>query len=123
MPLIIEQENIIRKGWKTKMKVYNKLVRDLIPQIIEKDGKKFETHIADVKEYKKLMEEKLQEEVNEYLEDKNLEELADVLEVLVGLAGSLGYTEEELFEKRMEKRAERGGFNEGIVLERTWEEH
>ena len=121
--MITEHENIIRKGWETKMKVYNKLVRDLIPQIIEKDGKKFETHIADVKEYKKLMEEKLQEEVNEYLEDKNLEELADVLEVLVGLAGSLGYTEEELFEKRMEKKEERGGFNEGIVLERTWEEH
>ena len=122
MLLITEQENIIRKGWEIKMKVYNKLVRDLIPQIIEKDGRKFDTHIADTEEYKKLMEEKLQEEVNEYLEDKNLEELADVLEVLVGLAGSLGYTEEELFEKRMEKKEERGGFVEGVVLERTWKE-
>ena len=73
------------------MKVYNKLVRDLIPQVIEKSGKKFDIHIAGKEEYGKLLEEKLMEEVNEYLEDKNLEELADVLEVLVGLAGMLGY--------------------------------
>jgi len=103
------------------MKVYNKLVRDLIPQIIEKNGKKFDTHIADDEEYGKLLEEKLKEEVNEYLEDKNLEELADVLEVLVGLAGHLGYTEEELFEKRKQKKLERGGFNEKVVLERVGE--
>ncbi len=102
-----------------KMKVYNKLVRDLIPQIIEKSGKKFDTHIADKEEYEKLLEEKLQEEVNEYLEDKNLEELADVLEVLVGLAGTLGYTEEQLYDKRMQKKEERGGFSEGVVLERV----
>jgi len=103
------------------MKVYNKLVRDLIPQVIEKSGKKFDIHIAEKEEYGKLLEEKLMEEVNEYLEDKNLEELADVLEVLVGLAGSLGYTEEELFEKRRVKREERGGFSEGVVLERVLE--
>jgi len=99
------------------MKVYNKLVRDLIPQIIEKSGKKFDIHIADDKEYGKLLEEKLQEEVSEYLEDKNLEELADILEVLVGLANQLGYTEEELFEKRKQKKFERGGFNDKVVLE------
>jgi Uncharacterized conserved protein len=103
------------------MKVYNKLVRDLIPQVIEKSGKKFDIHIAEKEEHKKLLEEKLMEEVNEYLEDKNLEELADVLEVLVGLAGALGYKEEELFEKRRLKKEERRGFVEGIVLERVFE--
>ena len=103
------------------MKIYNKLVRDLIPQIIEKSGKKFDTHIAGNEEYGKLLEEKLQEEVNEYLEDKNIEELVDVLEVLVGLAGHLGYTEEELFEKRKQKKLERGGFKEKVVLERVRE--
>lgn len=104
-----------------KMKVYNKLVRDLIPQIIEQSGKKFDTHIAGKEEYEKLLEEKLQEEVNEYLEDKNLEELADVLEVLVGLAGTLGYTEEQLFEKRLQKKEERGGVSDRVVLERVSE--
>jgi predicted house-cleaning noncanonical NTP pyrophosphatase (MazG superfamily) len=94
------------------MKEYNKLVRNLIPNVIEKSGKKFDTHIAKTVEYKKLLETKLLEEVNEYLEDNNLEELADVMEVLVGLAGYLGYTEEELFEKRKEKKVGRGGFDE-----------
>ena len=103
------------------MKGYNKLVRDLIPQIIEQDGKKFSAHWAYKEELPGLLEEKLMEEVKEYLEAKNLEELADVLEVLVGLAGSLGYTEEELFKKRAEKKQERGGFSEGLVLESTWE--
>jgi len=103
------------------MKEYNKLVRNLIPQVIEKSGKKFDTHIATSVEYKKLLETKLLEEVNEYLEENNLEELADVLEVLVGLAGYLGYTEEEFFEKRNKKKEERGGFDEGVVLVRVWD--
>ena len=56
------------------------------------------------------------EEVNEFLEDKNLEELADVMEVLFGLAREIGYSEEDLIRKREEKKGERGGFEEGIVL-------
>ena len=60
------------------------------------------------------------EEVNEYLEDKNLEELADVMEVLFGLAHNLGYSEEDLLNKRKEKFQERGGFKEGIVLKKVY---
>ena len=98
------------------MKVYNKLVRDKIPAIIEADGKTCEVEIATKQEMTKLLEDKLMEEVNEYLEDKNLEELADVMEVLFGLAHNLGYTEEELVKKRNEKLEERGGFKGCIVL-------
>ena len=98
------------------MKVYNKLVRDKIPEIIEADNKKCEIEIVEGKEKQGLLEKKLLEEVNEYLEDKNLEELADVMEVLYGLAKELGYSEEELNKKREEKLKERGGFKEGIVL-------
>ncbi|MGE5628599.1 MAG: phosphoribosyl-ATP pyrophosphohydrolase [Solirubrobacterales bacterium] len=103
------------------MKIYNKLVRDKIPAVIEADGKKCDIHIADKEEYAKLLEEKLMEEVNEYFETKNLEELADVMEVLFGLANMLGYSEEELMKKRQEKFNERGGFKDGIVLERVHE--
>lgn len=102
------------------MKVYNKLVRDKIPQIIEADGRKCEIRIADKKEHYELLEAKLKEEVQEFLEAKNLEELADVMEVLFGLAVSLGYSEEDLIRKREEKREERGGFGEGIVLAKTY---
>lgn len=103
------------------MKNYNKLVRDKIPQIIEASGKKFETRTASKEEQAELLEKKLQEEINEFIEDKNLEELADVMEVLFGLAKNLGYSEEDLVKKRLEKREERGGFDDGVVLERVWE--
>ncbi|AVK51361.1 phosphoribosyl-ATP pyrophosphohydrolase [Clostridium sp. MF28] len=97
-------------------KTYNKLIRDKIPEIIKADRRECDTLTADGDEKYKLLEAKLQEEVNEFLEDKNLEELADVMEVLFGLADRLGYSEEELLKARDKKREERGGFKEGIVL-------
>ena len=102
------------------MKKYNKLVRDLIPEVIKASGKECEIEVAQVEERAELLEAKLKEEVNEYLEDKNLEELADIMEVLFGLAHNLGYTEEDLLNKREEKLKERGGFKEGIVLKKVY---
>jgi predicted house-cleaning noncanonical NTP pyrophosphatase (MazG superfamily) len=101
------------------MKTYNKLVRDKIPEIIKADGRECEIEIVGKEEKYKLLEAKLQEEVNEFLKDKNLEELADVMEVLFGLAESLGYSEAELLKARDKKLKERGGFKEGIVLKRV----
>ena len=98
------------------MKEYNKLVRDKIPEIIRADGKECEIRVAEGKEKYELLEKKLMEEVNEILEDKSLEELADVMEVLFGLAREIGYSEDDLIRKREEKKRERGGFEEGIVL-------
>ena len=57
------------------------------------------------------------EEVNEFLEDRNLEELADIMEVLFGLAREMGYSEEDLIRKREEKKSERGGFKDGVILQ------
>ena len=104
-----------------QMKTYNKLVRDKIPQIIEADGKGCDITIICGEEKKDLLRAKLMEEVNEYLEDDNLEELADVMEVLFGLAHELGFSEEDLLKKREEKLKARGGFKEGIVLEKTYD--
>lgn len=101
----------------SKKIVYNKLVRDKIPEIIKKSGKDFKISVADEKQKTEFLEAKLKEEVNEYLEDKNLEELADVMEVLFGLADSLGFSEEDLINCRNKKRDKRGGFKEGIILE------
>lgn len=98
------------------MNKYNKLVRDKIPEIIRADGKECEVRIAKGKEKYYLLEKKLMEEVNEFLEDKNIDELADIMEVLFELANELGYSEEDLIRKRKEKKGERGGFKEGIVL-------
>lgn len=101
------------------MKEYNKLVRDDIPKIIEESGKICYTEIAMGKEKEEYLEKKLNEEVNEYLEDKNLEELADVMEVLFALADNLGYSEEELLNKREEKKLLRGSFKKGIILKKV----
>lgn len=98
------------------MKIYDKLVRDKIPEIIKEAGKIPTIEIISGKLKEEYLEKKLGEEVNEYLEDKNLEELADIMEVLFGLANNLGYSEEELLNKRLEKKLARGGFKEGIIL-------
>ncbi len=98
------------------MKHYDKLVRDLIPQIIESSGKTCDLEIVNDDVAFQYLVTKLDEEVSEFKQDLNLEELADVLEVLVGLTQKLGYTEQDLFNKRDEKKATRGGFEKNIVL-------
>ena len=99
------------------MKVYNKLVRDKIPEIIESDGKACKTHILSNDEYIAALEAKLNEEVAEYQADKNLEEMADVLEVLQAICVARGYSLAELEAMRAKKAEKRGGFNEKIFLE------
>ena len=88
---------------------YNKLVRDKIPQIIEEAGKQCETKILSDTEYLEMLDKKLDEELAEYHKDKNLEELADLLEVLYAAASARGYSIEELEQSRIKKRETRGG--------------
>lgn len=99
------------------MKVHNKLVRNKIPEIIEDSGKRAVTHILSDEEYIAALEVKLNEEVAEYQVDKNLEEMADILEVLQAICVARGYNLEQLEEKRREKAEERGGFNAKIFLD------
>lgn len=99
------------------MKVYNELVRDKIPEIIKADGKECKTHILSKDEYIAALETKLNEEVAEYQEDKNLEEMADVLEVLQAICLARGYSLDELEAMRIKKAKERGGFKDKIFLE------
>lgn len=101
------------------MKTFNKLVRDRIPEIIEKDGRTCKTHILTDEEYIVALEEKLNEEVTEYQKDKNLEEMADVLEVLQAICIARGYTLEDLEKLRSKKANDRGGFSKKIFLEST----
>ncbi len=103
------------------MKIYNKLVRDNIPEIIENANKKYDIHYANKEEVMTLLETKLKEETSEFLQEKNIEELADILEVIFALNSSLGYSKKDLLNKREEKRKARGGFEKGIVLEKVYE--
>lgn len=96
--------------------IFDKLVRDNIPQIIEDRGGKAEIRILSDEEYPVYLERKLDEEVGEYHRDKTAEELADILEVVYALASSIGCSQEELQAIYQKKHEARGGFEKKILL-------
>ncbi|MEB3751849.1 nucleoside triphosphate pyrophosphohydrolase [Geobacillus icigianus] len=102
------------------MPIYNKLVRDRIPAIIEQAGKTFTTRILDAEEYRKELQKKAFEELEEYVQsatdESALEELADVLEIIHALAACHGASIEQVEQIRAKKAEERGGFREKIFL-------
>ena len=98
------------------VKVYNKLVRDKIPEIIEMSGKTCTVETLTDEKYIAMLDEKLNEELAEYQESKSLEELADLLEVMGAVVKARGYTWDELTTVRKKKREERGGFEKRILL-------
>ena len=95
---------------------YNKLVRDRIPEIIEASGKSCVTEILSDKAYLRLVDAKLDEELAEYHSDQNIEELADLLEVIYAAAMARGYTLEQLESVRAAKAEKRGAFANKILL-------
>lgn len=98
------------------MKTYNKLVRDRIPEIIEASGAACRTEILSDEKYLEMIDAKLDEELAEYHKDQNIEELADLLEVIRAAAVARGYTPEELEAVRARKAEKRGGFEKRILL-------
>lgn len=103
-------------------KTYHKLVRDNIPAIIEATGAVCETEILSDTDYLRLLDAKLDEELAEYHQDQNIEELADLLEVIYACASARGYTAAELETVRAEKAAKRGGFAGKILLKTVTED-
>lgn len=102
------------------MPIYNKLVRDRIPEIIQKDDKKCTTKILDDKTYEIELKKKVHEELAEYenaqTNEEALEELADLLELMHALAKTHGATIDKVEEIRERKAEKRGGFDEKIFL-------
>lgn len=96
--------------------IYNKLVRDKIPQTIAENGGKAEYRTLSEAEYLHYLEAKLDEEVGEYHRDKSLEELADILEVVYALAATAGCSLEQLTEIYEKKHTARGGFEKRYYL-------
>lgn len=96
---------------------YHKLVRDRIPERIEADGDRPVTSVVGEEAYGDLLGAKLVEEAAEYRESGDPEELADVLEVVAAARAHAGLRESELADVRAEKAAERGRFEQRIVLE------
>ncbi len=117
-PLLLGQKRIplLQLGY-VRMIQYNKLVRDRIPEIIQKSGRKCHTRILADEEYVKELTKKLHEEVKEFTEQPNLEELADILEIINALAEILTADIAKVEDIRKQKALDRGTFKDRIFLE------
>jgi len=99
-----------------KNQVYNKLVRDRIPEIILKNGEQPIMEILDDNEYKEMLDKKILEEVNEYLQDDNVEELADIMEVILAILKFKNVDISKFENIVKNKRDKKGGFENKIFL-------
>lgn len=104
----------------TTMPTYNKLVRNRIPEIIEKSNKKFTSRLLTDAEYSSEITKKMYEELAEYeattTNEDAVEELADLLELIHAATAVHDTTFEELEKIRVDKAKKRGGFDERIFL-------
>ena len=97
-------------------KPINKLVRDNIPLICERNGQRPEIKILEDEDYASALKAKLHEEVEEYMTDCSLEELADILEVVEALAENQGASLDEVMEIKRKKQEKNGAFRRKIYL-------
>ncbi len=98
---------------------HNKLIRDKIPQIIEKSNESYEVRVMGEKEFEKELKKKLIEEARELTTTENddlVNEMADVLELLKSIANYYKIDFKLVEEKQVKKKEERGGFEKKLFL-------
>lgn len=97
--------------------IYNKLVRDKIPEIITSiEGRKCKYKILDDKEYLQELDKKLFEEAHEFVEEHSIEELADLMEVIFAIMKERNISIKDVENARLIKNNEKGSFNDKIYL-------
>ena len=101
------------------MKQYNKLIRDKIPEIIQAEGRKCTVEVLSDEDYLSHLNRKLVEEVNEYIESGDVEELADLEEVLRAILDAKGVDYNAFEEIRLNKVNKRGAFKKRLLLKDT----
>lgn len=104
-------------------KVFNKLVRDKIPDIIKSNNEKCDIRILNDNEFKKELYKKLLEEANEVIhakDDEVKEELADTLEIIIKIAEIYNSNLNEIIELCDKKRLKKGSFDKKIFLVKTY---
>ena len=102
--------------------MYPKLVRDNIPDIITSDDKTVVYRkLLDDNEYKEYLNNKLLEEVAEYMDENDKEsikeELVDILEVVYSIGKLYGINEVDLNNGRNYKTHIKGNFSKRILVE------
>lgn len=103
-------------------KIYQKLIRDRIPGVIADAGKSFATHKASEADLLGYAMKKLQEEVQEFIEDPCAEEAADIMEIFHFICDRLEIKDSTIMAETTAKRITRGGFSQGLILEWVEEE-
>lgn len=98
------------------MKIYNKAIRDKIPEIIKASGTTPTIEVLSDEEFLKKLEIKLDEELLEYKESKKVEELCDLIEIAYRIAELQGISNESLNKIREEKNVVRGKFVNNLFL-------
>ena len=98
------------------MKIYNKLVRDNIPEIMINNGAKPVTRTLEDNEYYEELKKKLLEETKEFLESNNIEEIADIEEVILAILKYNDWSWEKLENIRKNKVDKKGSFIKKIFL-------
>ncbi len=99
---------------------YDKLVRDRIPEIIRASGRPCDCETLTDEEFLVRAERKLDEELAEFHESRDVSELADLIEVIYAVAAALGADRDGLERIRARKADERGAFNGKILLKRVY---
>jgi predicted house-cleaning noncanonical NTP pyrophosphatase (MazG superfamily) len=98
-----------------------KLVRDKIPDIIRASGRTPRVTTLASREFQAALTDKLDEEVAELIAarttDAVIEEAADVVEVLIAMAGEWGVNLDNILKAADRKRTDRGGFGRRLWLD------
>ena len=101
---------------------YNKLIKENIVKIMEDKGCKVTYEILDDERYGEELDKKLKEEVNEYLSDYSVEEMADIMEVIYAILEYRGMSMEEVEKARIKKRDRKGAFKNKVFLKEVEED-
>ena len=96
-----------------------KLVRDLIPRIIEESGRACNYHVSSRNEYEMRLFEKMKEEMQEFIDNPCYEEAADIFEVFLSLCNLHGLDIDGVESVATDKREQRGGFSSRIILDQV----
>lgn len=97
----------------------NKVIRDKIPEIIRSSGRECTLKSLDDETFLPELEKKLHEEIDEYIDSQDVEELVDIMEVVYRIAQLRGYSKAELERIRMQKQVNKGAFMRNLYLFET----